>query len=268
MAETIKYEDKSPYQTQLDIPENNKTTAKNINEIKRVVNNNAEELDIANGEMKKLNKKMDVVVASPLNYKGAVSNYSDLAYIEILQNGDIYSVTSENKNYVYSKSSEEWIEYNPIINVEIVNEQLQNLIKELPITISNAILEDNKQKYPVGKIIISTEDVNPKTYLGFGTWEKWGQGRVPVGVNSEDKDFNTAEKTGGEKEHTLTVQEMPSHYHNLAIDGGNDAGTMDRIALNGYGSARWYSNTRDTGNGKAHNNMPPYITCFMFKRIA
>ena len=57
MAETIKYEDKSPYQTQLDIPENNKTTAKNINEIKRVVNNNAEELDIANGEMKKLNKK-------------------------------------------------------------------------------------------------------------------------------------------------------------------------------------------------------------------
>ena len=266
MAETIKYEDKSPYQTQLDIPENNKTTAKNINEIKRVVNNNAEELDIANGEMKKLNKKMDVVVASPLNYKGAVSNYSDLAYIEILQNGDIYSVTSENKNYVYS--NEEWIEYNPIINVEIVNEQLQNLIKELPITISNAILEDNKQKYPVGKIIISTEDVNPKTYLGFGTWEKWGQGRVPVGVDSEDKDFNTAEKTGGEKEHTLTVQEMPSHYHNLAIDGGNDAGTMDRIALNGYGSARWYSNTRPTGNGKPHNNLQPYITCYMWKRIA
>ena len=266
MAEKIQYGNKAPYQTLSDIPEQNKTTADNMNEIKSVVNNNAEELDQANEEMKKLNKKMDVVVASPLNYKGAVNNYSDLAYIEILQNGDIYSVTSENKNYVYS--NEEWIEYTPIINIEIVNEQLQNLIKELPITISNAILEDNKQKYPVGKIIISTEDVSPTTYLGFGTWEKWGQGRVPIGVDSEDENFNTAEQTGGEKEHTLTVNEMPSHYHQFAIDGGSDAGTMDRVALNDYGPARWYSNTRPTGNGQAHNNMPPYITCFMFKRIA
>lgn len=121
--------------------------------------------------------------------------------------------------------------------------------------------------YPVGSIYITVSDMNPSQVFG-GTWEAFAQGKTLIGVNSEDKDFNTAEKTGGEKEHTLTVQEMPSHYHNLAIDGGNDAGTMDRIALNGYGSARWYSNTRDTGNGKAHNNMPPYITCFMFKRIA
>lgn len=134
--------------------------------------------------------------------------------------------------------------------------------------VSDKILEDNKKKYPVGKIIMSTTNTNPSTYLGFGTWELWGSGRVPVGVDTEDEDFNTAEQTGGEKEHILTVNEMPSHYHQLAIDGGSDAGTMDRLALNDYGPARWYSNTRPTGNGQAHNNMPPYITCYMWKRTA
>ena len=89
-----------------------------------------------------------------------------------------------------------------------------------------------------------------------------------IGVNTSDDDFDKVEKTGGEKEHILTIQEMPSHYHQLAIDGGSDAGTMDKVALNGYGSARWYSNTRNTGNTQPHNNMPPYITCYMWVRTA
>lgn len=266
MAEKIQYGNKAPYQTLPDIPEQNKTTAENMNEIKKVVNNNATELDDAKSKVDELDQKMNIVVAPALTYKGSVTNYSDLSTIENPKSGDIYSVTSENKNYVYA--DEGWIEYTPEIDLTEINAQIQNIIDTIPTTIANAILEDNKQKYPVGKIIISTEDVNPTTYLGFGTWKKWGQGRVPIGVNSEDEDFNTAEQTGGEKEHILTVNEMPSHYHQLAIDGGSDAGTMDRLALNDYGPARWYSNTQPTGNGQAHNNMPPYITCFMWKRTA
>lgn len=121
--------------------------------------------------------------------------------------------------------------------------------------------------YPVGSIYMSINNVNPSKFFG-GTWEAFAEGKTLIGVNSEDNDFNVPEKTGGEKTHTLTTAEMPSHYHNLAIDGGSDAGTLDRVALNGYGASRWYSNTRSTCGGQAHNNMPPYITCYMWKRVA
>ena len=134
--------------------------------------------------------------------------------------------------------------------------------------VSNKILEDNKKKYPVGKIIMSTTNTNPSTYLGFGTWELWGSGRVPVGVDTEQTEFNSSEKEGGEKTHTLTVAEMPSHTHNIAISGGSDAGMIDRIMLDGYNQGRWYSNVRPTGGGLAHNNLQPYITCYMWKRTA
>lgn len=265
MAEKIQYGNKSPYQTLPDIPEQNKTTAENMNEIKEVVNNNATELDNVKNKAEELDQKMNIVVAPALTYKGSVTNYSDLSTIENPKNGDIYSVVNDNKNYVYSDNG--WIEYTPQIDLTEINNQIQNIIDTLPSTIANAILEDNKKRYPIGKIILSEVGTNPATYLGFGTWELWGSGRIPVGIDIEDEDFNSAGKTGGEKEHTLTVNEMPSHYHQFAIDGGSDAGTMDRVALNDYGPAKWYSNTRNTGNTQPHNNMPPYITCYMWKRV-
>ncbi len=79
--------------------------------------------------------------------------------------------------------------------------------------------------YPVGSIYMSVNNVNPSTFLG-GTWEAWGGGQVPVGVNPNDSDFSTAEKTGGSKSvtpsgtvggHTLTTNEMPSHGHSISI---------------------------------------------------
>lgn len=148
------------------------------------------------------------------------------------------------------------------------------LQKQVKKVIEKIILEDNKKKYYVGKIILETENINPATYLGFGTWEPWGQGRVPIGVNTVDIDFNKAEKTGGEKTHTLTLDEMPRHNHkvNENNDGpglypnwGSESGwgaTAENI--NGNGGQ---SNTAYAGNGSAHNNMPPYITCFMWKRV-
>ena len=56
--------------------------------------------------------------------------------------------------------------------------------------------------YPVGSIYMSVNDTNPATFLG-GTWVRWGQGRVPVGVDASDTDFNAPGKTGGEKNHTI-----------------------------------------------------------------
>jgi len=71
--------------------------------------------------------------------------------------------------------------------------------------------------YPVGSIKMTTNNVNPGTYLG-GTWSAWGRGRVPVGVDTSDTDFATAEQTGGVKTVTLTAAQsgLPAHSHTIA----------------------------------------------------
>lgn len=120
--------------------------------------------------------------------------------------------------------------------------------------------------HPIGSIYLSVEPTNPSNYFG-GTWEEFGKGKVLVGVDSNDSDFNTVEKTGGEKEHTQTVSEMPSHNHSLPIAGTSGSATYlitgtttaNRVLLGTVG---------DKGGGQPFNIMQPYITCYMWKRIA
>ena len=59
-----------------------------------------------------------------------------------------------------------------------------------------------KAFYPVGAIYMSVSPTSPASLFG-GTWTSWGSGRVPIGINSSDSDFNTVEKTGGSKEYEL-----------------------------------------------------------------
>jgi microcystin-dependent protein len=68
-------------------------------------------------------------------------------------------------------------------------------------------------EFPIGYILISTVNTNPSTFLGYGTWGAFGAGRVLVGLDSGQTEFDTAEETGGAKTHTLTTAEMPSHTH-------------------------------------------------------
>lgn len=121
--------------------------------------------------------------------------------------------------------------------------------------------------YPVGSIHMSVNSANPSTYFG-GTWVSWGAGRVPVGVNTSDSSFSTVEKTGGAKTHTLTVNEMPSHSHQMVVTNYYvDPGTME-ISMDRDNVASGVYNTSNTGGGQAHNNLQPYITCYMWKRTA
>lgn len=118
----------------------------------------------------------------------------------------------------------------------------------------------------VGDIIFSTSDENPSTIYG-GTWVAWGKGKVPVGVDTSDSDFNTVEKTGGEKEHTLTVDEMPSHKHDF---GQQFATTSNLSGVYGYYMIAGTQTDviKNTGGNQPHNNLQPYITCYMWKRTA
>lgn len=120
--------------------------------------------------------------------------------------------------------------------------------------------------HPVGSIYMSTFSTSPQTTFG-GTWIRWGNGRVPVGIDTSDSDFNTVEKTGGEKQHTLTINEMPSHSHEDAKPRGLQ-NTATGSAQYGYIMNGSYSSTAFTGGSEPHNNLQPYITCYMWKRTA
>ena len=122
MIKKINYANKQAFQNNDEIPENQKVTDTNMNDIKDVVNSNAEELD-------KTQKKITTVTSAPLTYKGSVTQFSDLQELENVHNGDIYSVTSENKNYVYAV--DEWTEYTPEIDISELEEQTQELNKKV-----------------------------------------------------------------------------------------------------------------------------------------
>lgn len=73
--------------------------------------------------------------------------------------------------------------------------------------------------WPVGAVFISVDPTNPATTLGFGTWEVFGTGRVLVGFDAGQTEFDTVEKTGGAKSHTLGTAELPAHSHGVTDPG-------------------------------------------------
>ena len=128
--------------------------------------------------------------------------------------------------------------------------------------------------YPVGSVYINaTNSTNPGTLLGFGTWAAFGAGRVPVGIDSSDTDFDTAEETGGAKTHTLTTSELPAHTHTHTVETGRSFSSSIGNAPVVQGSDATVLSTAavttsSTGSGSAHNNVQPYIVVYMWKRTA
>ena len=121
--------------------------------------------------------------------------------------------------------------------------------------------------YPIGSIYMSVNNINPSNLFG-GTWEAWGEGRTLVGVDTTQTEFATVEKTGGEKTHKLTINEMPSHTHNLQHTNGT-ANHTDGFWVSGdYNKIGEVLQTLSTGGNQPHNNLQPYITCYMWKRTA
>lgn len=157
--------------------------------------------------------------------------------------------------------------------------------------------------YPVGSIYMSVKNTSPQSFLG-GTWVAWGAGRVPVGVNSGDTNFGTVEKTGGaatvtnaliQHTHTITASgstaSAGAHTHDVGLLFEKDAASgtaKNRVtpAPNGSKSTTKYETTSAGGHthtvtvtataanagsaatNSTHNNLQPYITCYMWKRTA
>ena len=115
--------------------------------------------------------------------------------------------------------------------------------------------------YPVGSIFLSVRSTDPGSLFG-GTWV-----RIKDRFLLAAGDVYAAGATGGEAAHTLTLGEMPAHRH---VETYHNGGAGEETEL--YGGVRlresWASGfqTQETGGGLAHNNMPPYLAVYVWKR--
>ena len=121
--------------------------------------------------------------------------------------------------------------------------------------------------YPIGSIYMTVSDTNPFETIKFGVWEKIENRFLLASSN-----IHMNGETGGEENHTLTINEMPKHSDKMKYDSvgwtaiKQSSGTNGILEYNKSSYDGQYS-TEEVGNGNAHNNMPPYLAVNMWKRI-
>lgn len=148
--------------------------------------------------------------------------------------------------------------------------------------------------YPIGIVITTATDNTPKPgeEYGLAQWEQVGAGRSLIGAgtgtdqNGKSMTFSTGQQ-GGEYEHKLTVDELPTHDHAECINGNgqdgwnNSYGAMVSLPAPGSGTTEGYGanvmgmwngsgnqvKTKATGGNHAHNNIQPYLVVYFWKRI-
>lgn len=142
-------------------------------------------------------------------------------------------------------------------------------------------------RLPIGYIFIAIVSTNPNVLLGYGTWTVFGAGKVLVGLDSGDTDFDTVEETGGAKTVTLDTTQIPSHTHTptdpghvhaetgVALAGASlrvrntaTGDTTDVATSSNTSSATTGITIGSTGGGGAHANIQPYIVCYFWKRVS
>lgn len=289
--------------------------------------------------------------AANTTYTTYKRKYDSGSWSAWVRDGDITGDVNLSGNLYLDKESKIHINENGLM---LMNESGDEYLGNLP----EVYLKKNELFdliYPVGSIYMSVNNVNPSTLFTGTTWAAWGSGRVPVGVDTDNTNFNSVEKTGGSDTVTLTEAQMPSHHHvvgahshgvgtltasnngahthtattsinsagdhiHTASNGasyiavkegsynnstkittgsgsyygaiGNTAGGISRIGMSTNGNHTHTAttttksdgvhshpivgttanseafNSGDTGSGQAHNNLQPYITCYMWKRTS
>ena len=123
--------------------------------------------------------------------------------------------------------------------------------------------------YPIGAIYLSINNVNPNTLFGFGSWEQ-----IKDTFLLAAGDTYSAGSVGGEAEHILTTEEIPAHTHDFnrhqlwRTETVPESGESDGYGVSNKTLTVYRDTTTSTGGGQAHNNMPPYLSVYMWKRIS
>ena len=206
----------------------------------------------------------------------------------------VFSVFSEGKGFAVGKVAEKentfevgWnAQFNNDVNINEVNFKPSDSFKEHWAAILNGETPSGTNPlldliHPVGSIYWSTNITSPETLFG-GTWEQIKDTFILAAGDSY-----SAGSTGGEANHTLVTNEIPAHYHNMREYGNTfymytnskSTSTSGNIFVkkltgeNGFLSSvsdtdTYRLRTNDVGGGKAHNNMPPYLVAYCWKRTA
>lgn len=194
----------------------------------------------------------------------------------------VFSVFSEGKGFAVGKVAEKentfevgWnAQFNNDVNINEVNFKLSDSFKEHWAAILNGETPSGTNPlldliHPVGSIYWSTNITSPETLFG-GTWEQIKDTFILAAGDSY-----SAGSTGGEANHTLTIDELPSHRHYLKYGNvyigylNSNAAQSNNQALYKYNVSRedaLYG--EDMGGNQPHNNMPPYLVAYCWKRTA
>ena len=211
-------------------------------------------------------------------YKAGSGNYSDnIEVTNITLNNNTYTATINLTGLDYKETYT--FQAFTIDKIKSVN-SAEKVIKTTPVfSWSNDDFEFNVPVkfsgktlfdivYPVGSIYMSVSSTSPEILFG-GKWEQI-QNRFLLAAGSS----YTAGNTGGEATHTLTKNEMPTHSHEIYSGYGDVVSNVsDAYRYQTWGSSDrgWKTGnlgTSNIGGGKAHNNMPPYLVVYMWKRTA
>lgn len=151
------------------------------------------------------------------------------------------------------------------------------VLKDNMANLSDVIYKMIDNAHPVGSYYLTETDTNPSAILHVGTWVQL-KDRMLIGCG----DSFAISSEGGEKEHVLSTSELPSHTHGLESVGGYDdlnwvngdgafhiQNSDTTVGWSGATNAKpFYGNTNASGGGRSHNNMPPYHSCYIWRRTA
>jgi len=150
--------------------------------------------------------------------------------------------------------------------------------------VTTAVAALTAAAYPVGAIFTTTtayaDSAAVVAAIGGTTWAAFGGGKVLVGLDSGDTDFDAASETGGSKtasgttgSHSLSTAEMPAHTHTYTLASGSSGGGTQSSVSNQIVSQS-SSSTGSTGGGGGHTHtlansiVQPYIVVYFWKRTA
>lgn len=155
----------------------------------------------------------------------------------------------------------------PSTNTPVSSARLNNMEQCLV----NLVEQLNKINNAV-KFYSSPTPENPADIFG-GKWERL-KGRFLWGI----EDGESGGVTGGEKTHTLTVNEIPAHTHKTQINtysafnpqttGNNNSGALGTLTKDDVNQPNYRATISNEGGNKPHNNMPPYYGVYLWRRIS
>ena len=211
-------------------------------------------------DLSNLNEEQLAVIARPVSF----IVYQDVVYVK-KGNVGAYALFSpyysiEADAYITIKSSELRVQF-PLGEVTISSLEVELYDKA---EVDSMIAELNSKIYPVGAIYMSTVSTSPASLFG-GTWEQL-ENRFLLGAGSK-----SAGATGGEETHTLTQAEMPRHTHSVnAVYPFTAGGSYPYVPYTNTNTpyGEFSGVVSETGGSDAHNNMPPYLVVYMWKRVA